>query len=303
MARIVCVGEGMVELSDAPDGMAPRHGGDTLNSAIHLARLRHDVAYFTALGDEPASRELREAWSREGIDCSLVLTHPEREAGVYAISTGPQGERQYIYWRDKSAAREMFALPASAAACEQAVGCDLLYFSLISLAILPPDGRDRLLDLAGQVRAGGGRVAFDGNYRPVLWRDRDEAIATRDAAAALSDIGLPTWEDEMALVGPQTALDIAAEWRRLGCGEVVVKLGSQGCLLPGRSVLEPPARLEPLDTSGAGDAFGAGYVSARLNGAEPRQAAEAGHRLAAWTIMRRGAIPPRDGEYPEALAR
>ncbi len=298
MARIVCIGEGMVEMTEALDRSVLRYGGDTLNTAVHLARLGHDVAYFTALGTEPTSAGLREAWEEEGVDCSLVLTHPEREAGLYAISTGPGGERQFSYWRDKSAAREMFALPDSASACDAAAQCDLFYFSLISLAILPDEGRDKLFELAEQVRAAGRQVAFDGNYRPVLWQDGKEARTARDLAAALADIGLPTWEDEMALSGPQTALDVSSHWRAQGCGEVVVKLGAQGCLLPGRSVLAPPEALEPIDTSGAGDAFDAGYLSVRLNGAEPREAAAAGHRLAAWTIMRSGAIPPRDADYP-----
>ena len=300
MARIVCIGEAMVELSEGEGKTVLRYGGDTLNTAVHLARAGHDVAYFTALGEDEASLSLRKAWEGEGIDCSLVLTHPTREVGVYAISTGPEGERRFSYWRDKSAARKMFALPETALACEKAVQCDLLFFSLVSLAILPPEGCDMLLGLARRLREKGGHVAFDGNYRPVLWSGAAEAIAARDAAAALSDIGLPTWEDEMAMSGPSTPADVAGRWHTLGCKEVVVKMGGQGCLLPDGTVLAPPERLSPLDTSGAGDAFDAGYLSARLRGDEPRRAAETGHRLAAWTITRRGAIPPRDADYPVA---
>jgi len=298
MARIVCIGEAMVELSEGMGSGMLRYGGDTLNTAVHLARLGHAVRYFTALGVEPSSRKLREAWESEGLDCSLVLTHPSRDVGLYAITTGPREERRFSYWRETSAAREMFALEGSAAACERAADCDLVYFSLISLAILPPEGRDMLLALARRVREAGGRVAFDGNYRPVLWAGSDEAIAARDAAIEIADIGLPTWEDEMALSGPASPQDVARHWRLLGCREVVVKLGAQGCLLPDGSVSAPPERLSPLDTSGVGDAFDAGYLAARLRGADPKEAGEAGHRLAAWTIMRRGAIPPRDADYP-----
>ncbi len=49
--RIICLGEGMVEERVAPDGTLTAHyGGDTLNTAIPLARLDCDVAYATALG-------------------------------------------------------------------------------------------------------------------------------------------------------------------------------------------------------------------------------------------------------------
>ena len=60
MARIVSCGEGMLELSRSKSGWGLGFGGDTLNTAIHLARKGHDVAYLTALGTDPFGDELRE---------------------------------------------------------------------------------------------------------------------------------------------------------------------------------------------------------------------------------------------------
>lgn len=293
----------MVELVDGDGGNSTHYGGDTLNTAVHLARLGHDVAYFTALGMEPASLAMRAGWKREGLDCSLVLTHPTREVGLYAITTGQQGERCFSYWRDTSAAREMFALPGSAEAIGKAMKADLLYFSLVSLAILPHDGRNMLLNAVRGARAAGKTIAFDGNFRPVLWSNAEEAKSWRDAAIALADIGLPTWDDEMAMSGPAGPEEIARHWSELGCAETLVKMGAQGCLLPDGIVRAPPERLTPLDTSGAGDAFNAGYIAARMSEANQHSAAEAGQRLAAWTIMRRGAIPARDALYPALGSR
>lgn len=284
----------MLELSRKGEDWRLGHGGDTLNTAIHLARAGHDVAYLTALGNDPFGAELKARWAGEGLDTSLVLDHPHRGTGLYAISTDAAGERSFAYWRDTSAAREMLALPGSPAALAEAAKADLMVFSLISLAILPPDGRKSLLDLARTRRAGGRAVAFDGNYRPRLWTSPAEAIAARDAAIACATIGLPTLEDEIALSGPQDAAAAARHWTGLGCAETVVKLGADGCLMPGGSVIAPEAVLAPVDTSGAGDAFNAGYLDARLRGLGPIEAAASGHALAGWTIMRPGAIPARD---------
>lgn len=294
MARIVCIGEAMLELSRETSGWAMGCGGDTLNTAIHLARAGHDVAYLTALGNDSFSRELREKWATEGLDCSLVMTHPTRRPGLYAISTDASGERSFTYWRDSSAAREMFTLDATQSALDAAKRADLLYFSLISLAILPADGRQRLLDLAACISALGGKVAFDGNYRPRLWLSAAEARSARDAAIALTDIGLPTLEDEAVLSCAISADDVSTHWQSIGCNEVVVKLGAKGCRLPDGRIMAPAQVLRPVDTSGAGDAFNAGYISARLKDASPQEAALSGHALAGWTIMRPGAIPPRD---------
>lgn len=296
--RIVCIGEAMIELSrrgqSSGGGWALGYGGDTLNTALHLARAGHDVAYLTALGCDPFVDDMLERWRGEGLDCSLVLRHPDRATGLYAIHTDAAGERSFAYWRDASAARAMFALAGTEAACAAAAEADLLVFSLISLAVLPPEGRAALLAIAQAVRARGGQVAFDGNYRPRLWPDPAAARAARDAAIALATIGLPTLEDEALLSGEADAASVAAHWAGLGCAEPLVKLGAQGCRLPDGPIIPPPEVLAPVDTSGAGDAFNAGYLGARLRGASTAAAALAGHALAGWTVMRPGAIPDRD---------
>lgn len=298
--RAVLVGEAMLELSQDGSGWRLGYGGDTLNTAIHLARSGIATGYLTAIGSDPLSAGLAAQWAVEGLDTSLVLTHPERGTGLYAITTDAHGERSFSYWRDTSAARELFALDAAGAAMNKAEWADLLGFSLISLAVLPDKGRERLFDLAEMARANARTVAFDGNYRPRLWADANEARAWRDRAIAVADIGLPTLEDEVALGMPADPAAVAAHWQTLGCEETVVKLGAAGCLLPDGTLVPPPQVLQPVDTSGAGDAFNAGYLAARLAGASPLDAALRGHALAGWCVMRPGAIPPRDPEAPYA---
>ncbi len=297
--RIVIVGEGMVELSRAEgDLWRLGYGGDTLNTAIHLARLGQDVRYVTALGEDPFSDGLLRDWAGEGIDTSLIRRDPTRMPGLYAISTDASGERSFAYWRGESAARRTLSLPGAEAVMAAVEQADLLLFSLITLAILDDEGRDRLIALADRVRARGGRVAFDGNYRPRLFRDRQEAQNLCRRAVSICDIGLPTLEDEAMLNGATSAADVQAHWQGLGAGEVVVKLGVDGCLLSDVGIVPPPERLSPRDTSGAGDAFNAGYLAARLDGLSPAEAALRGHRLAGWTVMRSGAIPARDDDLP-----
>lgn len=288
----------MVELSPQHGGWHVHYGGDTLNVALHLTRLGHRTAYFTALGSDPFAGRMRAEWAREGMDVSLVLTHPTRTTGLYAIATDAAGERHFSYWRGESAARAVFACEGIERAEQEAREADLLFFSLISLAILPEDGRERLIALAEEVRAAGGDVAFDSNYRPRLWESQDTARAWCDRAITAANVGLPTLEDDRALGTGDTPEAIAAYWRERGAREVTVKLGIEGCLLPNGEVMPPPASLTPLDTSGAGDAFDAGYLAARLRGALPHEAALHGQKLAGWTVMRQGAIPPRDHAAP-----
>ncbi len=281
----------MLELSKEGEGWCLGYGGDTLNTAIHMARSGVDTAYLTALGSDPFSEDLKRRWADEGLDLSLVLTDPVRHPGLYAINIDDRGERSFTYWRGDSAARGMFACAGIEAALAKSERTDLLGFSLITLAILPPEAREQITALATRVRARGGKVAFDGNYRPRLWASAEEACAARDAAIACADIGLPTLDDEVLLSGVRDADTVAAHWASLGCVETIVKLGAAGCRLPDGTILPPPGILDPVDTSGAGDAFNGGYLAARLAGACVEAAALAGHERAGWCVMHRGAIP------------
>ncbi|WHO40444.1 sugar kinase [Sphingobium sp. AP49] len=297
-ATITVIGEAMLELSrGAGDGWNLRYGGDVINTAIHLARAGTRVRFASAIGADPMSEELRKAWAGEGVDTDLLIGTAARTTGLYAIETDATGERSFHYWRGESAARAMFDLPESSAMVDGAAQSDLLYFSLITLAILPEAGREKLLALCAAVKARGGRIAFDGNYRPRLWSDAATACAWRDRAIALCDIGLPTLADEVEMGEADDAADAAARWGAGEGREIVVKLGAEGCLVDGELVA-PPATIEVVDSSGAGDAFNGGYLYARLAGAAPRDAALAGHRLAGWNIGRRGAIPARDDAAP-----
>ncbi len=294
MTRAVFVGEAMLELSQDGSHWCLGYGGDTLNTAIHLARAGVDTAYLTALGTDPFSAGLKAGWEAEGLDTSLVLADPARHPGLYAITCDDAGERSFTYWRGESAARCMFECEGIGPALESAGQADLLGFSLITLAILPDAGRVALLDLARRVAQRGGAVAFDGNYRPRLWPDQNEAQRWRDAAIAVATIGLPTLEDESALSGERSADDVSRHWAGLGCAGVIVKLGSAGARLPDGTVFPPPEVFKPVDTSGAGDAFNGGLLAALAGGASIADAVMAGHRLAGWCVIRRGAIPPRD---------
>lgn len=287
---IVIVGEGMLELSGADMGWRLDYGGDTLNTAIHLARLGHRPAFVSALGTDPFSASLRTDWADAGLDLSLLRTDPERRPALYAITTDAEGERSFTYWRSDSAARRMFALCSNDDLEAAAAETGLLYFSMITLAILPPIGRETLFEVCRRVRAHGGRVAFDSNYRPTLWENADAARVAHAAALSVSDIGLPTLDDEQRLSGVSDAGRVADAWREAGVAEVVVKLGADGCLVDG-AVLPVPTRVQPRDTTGAGDAFNAGYLHGRLARRAVADSVVIGHRLAGWAITERGGIP------------
>lgn len=296
-ARIACIGECMIELGQLDlDAGHARVGfaGDTLNTAVYLARLGALVSYVTNLGTDAFSSRMVAMFTNEGIDTALIGRDPARLPGIYAIETDASGERSFRYWREASAARTLFSGPGASLADLEAF--DVIYLSGITLAILPRDVRAALIAKAAALRAGGKRIVFDTNYRPRLWPD--EATA-RDAFAAMwgaTSLALPSYDDEERLYPGQTPEAVARRIAAQGPDEVVLKNGAAGPLILTEGVLDqtslPPAE-RVVDTSGAGDSFNAGYLAARLAGAACPDAAAAGHRLAATVIGHHGAVIPR----------
>ena len=162
-ARVACAGECMVELREQVDGTLRRgYGGDTLNTAVYLARLGIAVDYVTALGDDGWSDEMLAGWQAEGVGTAHVHQLSGRLPGLYVIQTDGRGERRFSYWRDSAAARQMFDHVDVAALS----AFDLIYVSGITLSIFAPEARAILLDVLEAARRRGGRVAFDTNFRP-----------------------------------------------------------------------------------------------------------------------------------------
>lgn len=291
--RFVSVGECMIELSGG-EARQYRMGfaGDTLNCIWYArARLGDDwqTDYVTALGDDAYSAEMRAFLAGHGIGTSHIRTIEGRRPGLYLIrQTG--GDRQFTYWRENSAAR-LLADDETALATALA-GADLVYFSGITLAILLPRARGRLLKAIVKARDAGARIAFDPNARPALWRSPAVMGAVTTVAAGLSDIVLPTFPDEQATFGDADPAATRRRYLELGVGEVVVKNGGSPALLghAGSETEVPAGRGTVVDATGAGDSFNGAYLAARLGGADPVEAARAAHRVAGIVIGHRGAL-------------
>ncbi len=141
---IASIGEPMIELAAPASGSFSydrRYGGDTLNTAVYLARLLSPEAariqYVTRLGDDPLSEWMIQGFRSEGIDCSLIARVKDRRPGLYIIDTDAKGERSFSYWRGEAPARQLFEDQDLA---RQLSAADAIYTSGITLAILGDRG-------------------------------------------------------------------------------------------------------------------------------------------------------------------
>lgn len=294
--RVACVGEAMVELSLDAGGATAQVGfaGDTLNTAIYLKRAAPelDVSYVTRLGQDAFSDRLRAFIAGHGIATDGIEVSDTRQVGLYAITNDAAGERSFSYWRSHSAAREMFQT-GDGTDFSALMAFDVLFLSAITLAILPDTVRASLFVFLTAFRAQGGRVVFDSNYRPALWESQHTARARIAEIWQMTDIALPSVDDEIAIFGDASEGVVVDRLRGWSVSAGALKCGQDGPISLGEQVAQtyPPAS-QVVDTTAAGDSFNGGYLGASLAGGSQAQALMAGHRLAAHVVGHRGAIAP-----------
>ena len=295
MTKIIAIGECMVELRSRPDGAYARaFAGDAFNAAAYLKRSapEFDVHFLTATGDDAISTAMREAWRAEGIADDLAFAIEGAHPGLYMINLDAAGERSFAYWRSASAARRWFACLQSSSGKSAFAGANLIYFSGISLAILPDAQRPRALALLSQARANGSRIAFDPNYRATLWETAELARTHIQEAMSIAEIVLPSLEDleTLNLTLPPNS-------------ECVVTNGAHGCMIHSGGAqieLRAPSVSAVVDTSGAGDSFTGAYLASRLRGEQPELAARNALSVAARVVTSAGALVPASISHPQS---
>ena len=283
--RIVVAGDVMTDVvaalsgpvaqgSDTPARIVLRGGGAGANVAVWLARAGADVTLIGRVGDDAAGREAAAGLQAEGVDARLAVDRA-RPTGTCVVLVEPGGERSMLPDAGANAGLEAAALPPGAA-----------HLHLTGYALLNPGSREGARSLLSAARARGIGVSIDPSSAEPIRRagaraflgwagDADLLVPNRDEATALTGIGEPA--------GAARALLAHAR-------EVVVKLGPDGALwTDGADEVRAPALpVAVRDTTGAGDAFAAGLLAARLAGAAPAAALRAGCALAAEAVAREG---------------
>lgn len=296
MSDVVALGECMVEMSLHDGGSASvAYAGDTFNTAVYLSRLGLTVAYATALGlDDPFSEAILGLMSREGLDASLVARVERRLPGLYAITRDAAGERRFFYWRGEAPVRDLFDLADRDAIRSAMSAAKLVYLTGVSLAVVGERGREVLDELLAKARTAGAVLAFDPNYRPSLWTGPANARAAielivsgcRYVSASAADV------KDLYDQAPEA---VAADWASRGV-EVVLRHEDRALTIFADGAVQriaPATAVRNVDTTGAGDAFNAGYLAGRLKGRTPNEAAVSARRLARVVVQHIGAIIAR----------
>ncbi len=261
-------------------------GGDTSNFAIGVARLGHSVAYLTAVGDDPFGKGFLTLWGKNGVDTSRVILDPIRRTGLYFASF-ENGKHSLSYYREGSAASAI-----STRNIDQGITDEfrILHLSGISLGISRSalEAGMKMMDI---FRKKNRKISFDINFRPTLWPSAAQASYILSAAIAGGVDYLEITDDEMrALEWGNSLQELRSRFPAVG--SILLKRGPEGASVyaDGDYFSVPAFKIKVKDTVGAGDSFDAGYLSATLDGASPREAARFAAATAALTCTGTGPL-------------
>ena len=299
--HMMMLGECMIELSQGsePGNFKQSFAGDVFNTGIYIKRCLKQacqVSFLSAVGEDALSEQLFTLMVDEQLESHLLYRSKVNKMGLYVVNVDECGERSFSYWRENSAARQLMKFIQQAPNKEALAGVGTVFFSGISIAILPEEDLADFWDFIKSLKSTGCQVVFDPNYRPVLWSSPQAARDAFAIAYSLSDTVLPGVDDHKELYDQHSADEVASHLESIGVKEIIIKNGEQGVLISvdGERLhidITPVAKV--VDTTSAGDAFNGGYLSARHQGKSVKDAVLYGAEVAACVIQHKGAIVPK----------
>lgn len=257
-------------------------GGAESNVAIGLARLGHEVGWFSKLGQDEFGLYVRNFIRGEGVDTSKVIFDEGHPTAVFFKERQVMQESKVYYYRKGSAASQLSPEDLNEEYLSRA---RFLHITGITPA-LSDSCKDTVHAAIDMAKRNGLTVTFDPNIRLKLWT-ADEARQTLMEIALKCDIVMPGIDEGTLLTGETTPEGIAQFFLQKGVKAVVIKLGERGAFYAAEDQQEyvegfPVKQI--VDPIGAGDAFAAGFLSGLLRGYPYREAVRLANRTGSFAL-------------------
>jgi sugar/nucleoside kinase (ribokinase family) len=293
MRTVVTLGEILVEIMATRRGQSFREAGTLVGPypsgapAIFIdqvARLGQPCGMIGCVGDDDFGVLNVERLQADGVDVSAIAVHPDVPTGHAFVTYEESGDRHFVFNIRHSASGHIRLDAAAEGLLARADHFHVMGTSLISPAVM-----DAMRTAIRTVKARGGTVSFDPNSRKELAKGSDLAAFTNDILA-VADLVMPSGPELRILTGIADEDAAIASLLGRGVGAVVVKRGAAGASYHDRegTVFAPAFPVEEVDPTGAGDCFGATFVTCRLRGMSVADSLRYANASGAHKVQHRG---------------
>jgi len=265
MAEVVCLGEALIDfvadvsgvsLMDAP-GFRKAPGGAPANVAVGVRKLGTSSAFLGKVGDDPFGRFLARTFAEQGVDTSSMLYDASAKTGLAFVSLMADGDRDFTFYRNPSA--DMLLRPDELPT-GLLRGCKAFHFGSITLIQEP--SRSATLEAQRIAREVGALISYDPNLRLSLWPSAEAARVGMIEGLPLADFVKVAEEELEFMFGDPSIPGGIARLKDMGVGLVAVTRGPKGSVISDGTVTVDHAgfQVDTVDTTGAGDGFGAAIL-------------------------------------------
>lgn len=266
MNRVWVLGDAVVDLLPGENNyLQPCPGGAPANVAVGVARLGGDSGFIGKVGDDPFGAFLQDVLRQEQVNTDYMRQLPQHRTSTVVVGLDEQGERTFTFMVRPAA--DLFLTPEDLPAFSAG---EALHFCSIALSAEP--SRSAVFAAVERIHAAGGWVSFDPNLREDFWRDHQEMCQVVDNAFALADV-IKLSLDELTLLTGERETDaaLASFTARIRPALLLITLGEQGVIVwyKGEQHRFSAAKVQAVDTTGAGDAFVAGLLTGLMREADP----------------------------------
>jgi fructokinase len=258
MARVWVTGDAVVDL--IPNGETNYlkcPGGAPANVAVAISRLGGDSAFFGRVGQDPLGRFMKQVLKDEGVDTQYMLLDEEHRTSTVIVDLDDHGERSFTFMVKPSA--DQFLQPQDVPAFKQGE-----WLHVCSIALANEPSRSTTLAAMKAIKAAGGYVSFDPNLREEVWLNPADLKSVVLQAVALADV-VKFSDDELLFLTDKADLQTALSWlnEQYDLPLIVITQGKKGALVihNNEQQLITGKPVNPVDTTGAGDAFVGGLLA------------------------------------------
>lgn len=263
-------------------------GGSPANMCMNMARLGKSSRLVASVGNDDMGSFLRESVEAAGVDSQYIRSVDQPTTLILVTRSQQVSNFEAYRLADQQIVEEQ--IPAGQLA-------DTAIFHTTCFALSREPAKTSIMKAARLASERGCQLSIDANYAQKIWPDQEEAqklVAEYCGLGAMVKVSEVDWERlyNTKLTEPEQA---AAHFLKLGAKEVCITLGGEGCFVSTGSEQHflKARKVEVRDTTGAGDAFWSGYLTAFLDSHNLLNRAKAGRRMAELKLMNFGPLPSK----------